>query len=78
MSKYTALINDVRFEFDYARISSDGKMSLEFVSKRPNISRHSKPAIRGRMSRTHSSYNEMLEGLKAHGALAPIVISKGA
>jgi len=78
MSKYTALINDVRFDFDYARISSDGKMSLEFVNKRANINWHSKPAIRGRMSRTHSSYNEMLEGLKDCGALAPIVIPKGA
>lgn len=76
MSKYETTINDIRFEFDYVRISNDGKMALEFVKQRSYKS--SKPMQIVKLRRNHPAYAEMLEGAKDSGALTPIVIRKGA
>jgi hypothetical protein len=76
MKKHTATITDISFEFDYARISNDGKMTIEFVNKRNH--KLSSPQKIATISNAHSAYDEILHGLKECGALAPIVISKGA
>ncbi len=76
MSKYETTINDIRFEFDYVRISNDGKMALEFVKQRSY--KASKPVQIAKLRRNHPAYAEILESARDSGALAPIVIRKGA
>lgn len=76
MSKYETTINDIKFEFDYVRISNDGKMALEFVKQRSYKS--SKPVQIAKLRRNHPAYAGMLESARDSGALAPIVIRKGA
>ena len=76
MRKYTTTINDIRFDFDYARISNDGTMKIEFVNY---IYRNlNNPKQIAMLTKNHSAYDEILRGLKECGALAPIVINKGA
>lgn len=73
--KYTASIYDISFSFDYARISNDGTMSIEFM----NNTRHkSRQTLIAKMRKSHADYVQTLEELKEARALAPIVISKGA
>ena len=74
--KYTASINDVSFGFDFARISNDGTMSIEFIAD----TRHKscKPAQLAKMRKDHPDYSQTLAELKEARALAPIVIYKGA
>lgn len=75
-SKYETTINDIKFEFDYVRISNDGKMALEFVKQRSH--KLSKPLQVAKLRRNHPAYDEMLECARDSVALAPIVIRKGA
>ena len=74
--KYTASINDISFGFDFARISNDGNMTIEFI----NDTRHKscKPAQIAKMRTTHPDYSQTLAELKEARALAPIVINKEA
>lgn len=74
--KYTAILNDISFGFDYARISNDGTMSIEFI----NDTRHKscKPAKIAKIRKDHPDYSQTLAELKEARALAPIVINRGA
>ena len=76
MSKHTATFNDVSFGFDYARISNDGTMSIEFMTN----ARHKscKPAKIAKIRKDHPDYSQTLAELKEARALAPIVINRGA
>jgi hypothetical protein len=64
---YRATINNEWLSFDYARISNNGAMAIEFINN-------------GRwccsMLKSHIEYDSMLAQLKEVGALAPIVIKK--
>ncbi len=73
--KYTASIYDISLSFDYARISNDGTMSIEFMNNTRHKSRQARIA---KMRKSHPDYVQTLSELKEAGALAPIVISKGA
>mgnify|MGYP003647092367 CR=1 FL=1 len=64
--KYTTSIHDIYLSFDYARISNDGTMSIEFMNNTRHKSRQTRIA---KMSKSHADYVQTLSELKEAGAL---------